>query len=480
MKRFSLLTLIAIFGLTSCSTLEQARRILPFQESDEARQLREQGISPDSEKRISVLLFEQTLAPNAELAGFQIVLPVSYMNDDWPQAGAFPSNAPHHLQGSTALDLKWKKNAGAKSSNKGRVMAPPVIAGKQVYVMDAKGTVRALDRESGRNIWRKKLKSYEQPADKQDRQQFYSGGFRGVADKLRNRSKEGYGGGMAVSGGRLFVTSGHRYMLALDVNTGEEIWRTATPTPMHAAPVFADGRLFAVSQDNELFGFDSESGQIIWTFQGIVEPARILSSSAPAIYGEILVSPFASGELGGFRVQNGRQIWSDSLTRSSGLTALSEINDVAASPVIFDNTVYAISHSGILVAVDLKTGERIWSQQVGGIHMPWVAGNTIFVVSNDGQVAAVSRADGRVIWVQELPAFKNEKKRKKRIAWAGPVLASGNLILVSSRGDVVLLSPQNGEIVKQHKFRDRFFIPPVIAGGVVYLISDKAKLYALQ
>jgi len=480
MKRFFLLSILLSVSLAGCSTLDRARSILPFQESDEAKQLREQGITPEEDKRISVLVFEQSLTADSELAGLRFRLPGSYVNDDWSQTGAYPSHAPQHLQGASKLELLWKVNIGKKSNTKGRIMSPPVIAGKHMFVMDSRGTIRSIELQSGKTVWQKKLKFEEKKAEKQDRQSMFSGGFRGVTDRMRNRTSYAYGGGLAVSGGRVFVSSGYGYAMALDVNTGEEIWQTFTPTPLHAAPSIADGRMFVVSQDGELIAFSMETGAIIWTFQGIVEPARILSSSSAAIYGEIVVAPFASGELGAFRVQNGRSIWNDALTRSAGLTALSELNDVAASPVIFDNTVYAISHSGMLVAINLKNGERLWSRQVGGIHMPWIAGNTIFIITNNGQVAAVSRADGRVIWVREMREFKNMKKRKKRIAWAGPILASDRLLLVSSLGNVVQLSPQTGETINEIKLKDSFFIPPVVAGGVAYLISDKAKVYALQ
>jgi len=480
MKYFSLLLLAAVLGITGCSTLDRARALLPFQESAEAKKLREQGISPDDDRRISVLLFEQNLVSDPALLGSAIALPNSYVNTDWAQTGAFPSHAPQHLQAAPNLDLLWKRDFGRKSDNKGRVMAPPVIAGNRIFTMDGRGAIRAIDLDDGKTVWRKKLKAMPKKADKRDRRNRFSGGFRGLADQLRNRASEGYGGGMAVSGGHLFVTSGFGYAMALDVNTGEEIWQTETPTPLHTAPTIADGRMFVVSQDNEIIALNTTTGEVLCTFQGIVETARILSSSAAAVYGEIVVAPFASGELVAFRVQNGRSIWTDALTRSAGLNALSELNDIAASPVIFDNTVYAISHSGLLAAVDLRTGERQWSKQVGGIHMPWIAGNTIFVLTNDGQVAAVSRADGRVIWVHEMPKFKNEKKRKNRIAWAGPILASDKLLLVSSNGDVVHLSPQTGEELNRRKFRDSFFIAPVVAGGKAYLISNKAKIYALQ
>ncbi|VAV87353.1 Outer membrane protein YfgL, lipoprotein component of the protein assembly complex (forms a complex with YaeT, YfiO, and NlpB) [hydrothermal vent metagenome] len=480
MKRFSILFLVAVLGLGSCSTIGKVRSILPFQESDEEKQLREQGESPDENQRISVLLFEQSLEPDPELVGSVLVLPRPYVNSDWAQSGGFPSHAPQHLQAVDEMKLDWKRKVGKKSDKKGRIMAPPVIAGNRMFVMDARGGIRALDLESGSIIWKIKLKAKRKKADKKDRQGMFSGGFRGVADKMRNRSSEGYGGGLAVSGGRLLITSGFAFATALDVNSGEELWRTETPTPLHTAPSVADGRMFVVSQDDELITLDIETGEILWTFQGIVETARLLSSSSAAIYGEVVVAPFASGELGAFRVQNGRSIWTEALTRSAGLNALSALNDIAANPVVFDNTVYAISHSGLLVAVDLKTGQRLWSRQVGGIHMPWIAGNTLFILTNDAEVAAVSRTTGKVIWMKQMRQYKKIKKRKNRIAWAGPILVSNRLLLVSSRGDVVKLSPQTGEEMDRLKYRDSFFVTPVIAGGKAYIISDNAKVYALQ
>ncbi len=480
MNRFSLFCMIAFLALAGCSTVDKARRLLPFQESQEEKQLREQGITPDEERRVSILLFEQSLSVDTDMAGTSIVLPPEYVNSGWMQTGAFPSHAPQHLTGARAFELAWKKSLGQKSDNKGWVMAPPVIAGKNMYLMDSRGTIRAVSLGDGETLWKRKLKSILREVEEQDRAGRFSGGFRGLVDQLRNSRSEGYGGGLAVSGGVLYVTSGFGYAMALDIKTGDQIWLSQTPTPLHGAPAIADGRLFVVSQDDELFAFSTETGEILWTFQGIVEPARILSSSAPAIYGEIVVAPFASGELGALRVQNGRGIWNGALTRSSGLTSLSELNDIAASPVIFDNAVYAISHSGVLVAIDLRNGQRLWSRQIGGIHMPWIAGDTIFVMTSEGQLAALSRADGKVIWVREMRKFKKMKKRKKRIAWAGPVLVSDHLVLVSSAGDVVQVSPQNGETIKELKFSDKFFIAPIVANGMIYLISDDAKVYALQ
>ncbi len=476
MKRIILALCAVTMGLSACSTVN---KINPFKESEKDKKSK-QGILPDEKRRISVLSYEQGLKKDEAAANLPFLLPPPYVNSDWAQTGAFPSHAPQNLTTGDALKVVWKKSIGSSSGTNGRIVAPPVLAGGRLFVMDARGVVRALDAKTGKPLWRYTIKRKKVVLPKEDRRGRFDAGWRSFLPFRGGNGREGYGGGLAVSGGHLYLVSGQSLAVALDVVTGDEIWRTLTPTPIHSAPTVADGRMFAVTQDDELYAFDIKTGEILWTFQGISEPAKIMAASSPAVYGEVVVAPFASGELVAFRVQNGRTIWTDSLTRTSGLTALSDLNDIAGAPVIFDRTVFAISHSGLLTAINLRTGARLWSRQVGGINMPWLAGDNLFVMTNDGQIAALSRYDGSVRWARDLPRYRKVKKRKDRIAWSGPVLANGKLLLVSSKGKLLKISPETGETLSEKKLGGRFFIAPVIADKSVYLLSDQARLYKLQ
>ena len=480
MKRV-ILGICALMVLVSgCSTVGKAAKILPFVGGNEEKKKAKQGALPDEEQRISILTFEQALQVDENADKAPIVLPSPYVNADWAQTGAFPSHAPQHLSAKGRLEKVWKHGIGKSSYTRGRIVAPPVIAGKTLYVLDAKGTIRAIETETGRTKWKKTVLPERKKIPKEDRRGRFDAGWRGVFRLGFGAAREGYGGGLAISGGRLYLVSGYGLAAALNINTGEELWRTYTPTPIHSTPSIADGRMFAVTQDDELYAFDTDTGEVLWTYQGISEPARILAASSPTVYGEIVVAPFASGELVALRVQNGREMWTESLTRQAGMTALAELNDIAGAPVIFDRTVFAISHSGLLAAVDMRSGTRLWSRQVGGINMPWLAGDNIFVVTNEGQVSALSRHDGRVLWVHDLPRYRKEKKRKGRISWAGPVLAGGKLVLVSSLGNVLQISPQTGEVISEARYKDAFFIAPIIANESLYLLSDSANLYKLR
>ena len=217
-----------------------------------------------------------------------------------------------------------------------------------------------------------------------------------------------------------------------------------------------------------------------WTHQAIAEPARILSASSPAVRGDTVVAPFASGEVVALLAANGRRLWVDALTRAGRLTSLSAINDIAGRPVALDGIVYAASHSGILAAIDQRTGQRIWARGIASTQTPWVAGDTLYVVTIDGELTALERTTGQAFWVTQLRRYDNEEDRKGRIAWTGPLLAGGKLVLASSQGDAVIVNPTTGAVEKTLRVGGPVYIAPVAAGGQVFLLTDEGKLVVIR
>ncbi len=436
--------------LSACSTIANTTdAINPFNDADDAE------ITED-DRRISILALEQTLEASPELQSSTLTLPTPTTLDAWPNEGGSAAHSGGHPLVGPTLSIAWKRSVGEGSSRRSRVNAPPVVGGGRLFAIDGTGRVSALDMTSGSRVWSQRLRS----------------GSR--------RDREARAGGVAYSDDMVFVASGYGFMAALDAASGEEIWRTATSGPMHSAPTVSDGRVFAVSFDSELYALDAASGDVLWTYQSLSEPARILSSSSPAVAGDTVIAPFASGEIAALRVENGRQVWTETLTRTGPMTALAELNDIAGSPVVADGFVYAVSHSGSLGAFDLRTGQRVWAAAAGGIHMPWVAGDAVFVVTSDAQVAAISRVDGRAYWVRQLDRFDNAEKRKGRVSWAGPVLAGGRLVLASSKGNFIELDPGTGETVNGLRLGDPVYVAPIVAGDTVYVMSDDARLIALR
>lgn len=422
----------------------------------------------EEEDRISILAFEETLEADPRYAGRLLELPTAYKNTSWTQPGGEADHTLHHLTAGASFKVAWKADVG-KASERAVLTSPPIAADGKVYVIDAAANVTAYNLETGKEIWRSKL-----TPDIDEK-------FRVREVFTRPRAAEiGFGGGVAFDNGRIYVTSGFGFAAALDAATGKELWRTPTAAPVRTPPTAYRGAVYFVTNTNEFVSLSEETGEKNWSYQSFEESARILSSASPAAAGDLVVAPFSSGEIVAFLTDSGRPVWNDTLAKTTRLTALSSLNDIAGSPVIDRGLTYVVSHAGRLVAIDIRTGERVWEVPVASLQMPWVAGDYIFVISVDAELACVSRADGAVVWVTKLPRYKKEKKRKGRIAWAGPVLAGDNLLLVSTEGDIIKVSAQDGAILDEKEIGGGFIVSPIVADDLIFVLSEEGKLIALR
>lgn len=439
--------------LSVCATLGACSTIGDIFDDDEAEEAEIEANAPARSQRIPILTAEQALSVDPEAAG-PVTLPAPYVNPSWPQTGGAPTHAMQHPDGGT-LQRVWRRSIGDGDGRNSRITAQPVIEGGRLFVMDGSGEISALDAATGERIWRRTLRVEN------------------------DRDRLGFGGGLAVSEGRLYVTSGLGLIAALDPDTGDTIWTLETLVPMHSAPAVGDGRLFAVTDDNLLWAVDAARGERLWSFQGIAEPARLMTSPAAALLNDVVVAPFGSGELTALQVSNGQPIWQESLTRRGRLAPIATLNDVAGSPVIYDDVVYAMSHSGVFVALSLQSGERLWELPVGGVHMPWLAGDTLFVMSSEAQLVAIDRHSGAVRWLTQLPGFENEERRRGKISWAGPTLIGNRLVVISSEGEGRFYDPATGEQVGEFEPGETF-VSPVVADRTLYVLNSEGELSAYR
>ncbi len=444
--------LAAAAAVSACSTMSRVGdAVWPFNDGQTAP-----AATAPQDGRVSVLAIEQQLTPDPALAGQAIVVPAAVQVAEWPQPGGTADNSPPHPSGMATLQRAWRADLGAGSNGRVQIAAPPVIADGVLFFLDADHRVHAVQARDGERLWARALRP--------------QGG----------RDRAARGGGLAAAGGRVFVTTGFGFIAALDAANGQEVWRADAGAPFQSAPTVSGARVYATTNDSELMAFDAGTGDVAWTHQAIAEPARILSASSVAIDGDTLVAPFASGELSALLAANGRRLWSDSLSRSGRLTSLSAINDIAGRPVIDGGVAYAASHSGILAAIDLRTGQRVWARGFASTQTPWVAGDVLYAVSVDGELAAFSRATGGVYWMTQLRRFENQNERKGRVAWVGPIMVGGRLILANSVGDVVSVTAESGQIVANAEVGRPVFIPPIAANDQIYIVSDDARLTVLR
>ncbi|MDV3457589.1 PQQ-binding-like beta-propeller repeat protein [Sphingomonas sp. HF-S4] len=406
-------------------------------------------------ERVPILVSESDVTADKSLAAVDVLLPEAAANDGWRQPGGNAAKSMGHLALGASLSRAWTKDI-AKPSKKERLAASPVVSENKLFVIDTGGVVHALSADTGAELWRAS-----------------------TAEGTDNKGVR-FGGGVSVEGERAFATNGLGDVVALNVADGSVVWRKRPGGPLRGSPSLANGNVYVVTQDNQLFALTQETGEIGWTVSASLETQGVFGVAAPASAQGTVVAGFSSGELNAYRYENGRSLWDVVLSRTSMSTSVSSLSDIDAEPVIDQGRVYAIGQGGRMVAMDIASGNPLWEQTIAGISTPWAAGEWLFVVTDDARLLAIARGTGKIRWMSQLRRFKNEKKSKGPIAWVGPVLAGGKLVLGNSEGEIVFASPTDGSVTSTMDVKEPITLPLTVANNTLYVLDDKGKLSAYR
>lgn len=439
---FRLICLGALLGLCGCHSLFG---------SDESDKNKVQGT------RISVLQQVSKVEVDKDVQGTKIEVAPELATTEWAQSGMTAEHQPQDPAfGMGKTDL-WQTSIGDGSDGDYKLLAQPVVASDRVFTMDSRGTVSATRLKNGDGLW-----SFDTTPE--------------------DRDGEAMGGGLGVDQNTVYATTGFGEVVALDAKTGKAKWRKMVGKPLRSPPALSDGRVFVVTIDNELYALLQATGEILWHHSGIAESATLMGASAPAVSGDSVVVAYSSGEIFNLRAQNGKVAWTDVLAMPAQRGAMPAIADIRGDPVIDKGVVYAVSHSGRMAAINLRTGDRLWDADVGGTNTPVVAENAVFVLSTSSEVVAVTKETGRVIWIKQLQTHEDPKDRDSdKVFWSGPVLAGSRLWLANSLGHLVSLAVTDGsELSNREVFDDPIFIPPVVSDLKMILVSDDADLKVVK
>ena len=178
-------SLLCVLTLAGCADAFVGMSLPSLPKLDDVNPFAEKPV-PLPGKRVSVIQQEKVTS-NLAAADRPIMLPPQQQNDSWSQPGGVANNAPGHLAFAGAGKSAWSADAGTGSSFYGRLTASPIVYDDKVYTLDAAGKVSAFGTSGGAPVWR----ASTTPPNEKD--------------------QEGFGGGLAADGGRIYAGTGFGY-----------------------------------------------------------------------------------------------------------------------------------------------------------------------------------------------------------------------------------------------------------------------------
>ncbi|PLR48224.1 outer membrane protein assembly factor BamB [Chimaeribacter arupi] len=326
----------------------------------------------------------------------------------------------------------------------------PAWQGTTVFAADRHGVVKALDADSGKEIWK---------ADLSEKTGFFSSNRPALLS-----------GGVTASGNHVYVGSERAVVYALNSDDGKIAWQTTVAGEAVSRPVVSDGLVLVHTSNGMLQGLSESDGTVQWTVNLDMPSLSLRGESAPATaFGAAIVGG-DNGRVSAVLMKEGQMIWQQRISQPSGATEIDRLNDVDTSPVVVEGVVYALGYNGNLTALDLRSGQIIWKREVGSVSDFIVDAGRIFVVDQNDRVMALNTQGGVSLWRQSELLHRN---------LTAPVLYNGYLVVGDSEGYLHWLNTDDGRFVAQQKVDSSGFLSaPVVASDKLLIQAKSGDVYA--
>ncbi|MDH5691354.1 MAG: PQQ-binding-like beta-propeller repeat protein, partial [Candidatus Bathyarchaeota archaeon] len=300
-------------------------------------------------------------------------------------------------------------------------------------------------------------------------------------------------------------------------------WRFKTGGGVGSTPVIVEGRVYAGSQDRNIYCIDARDGRLLWNF---TTGARIKSSVAVA-NGKVYVGP-DDGYVYCLDAKNGTRIWK---TYAGGYieAPFKAVTGIRSSPIVVEDRVYVGSLDTNLYCLDADSGDIVWKYKTEGYitSSPAASDGAVYITSQEsssGALYKIDAANGTRIWRSDIPyvivadrgtdlhvsptvaddmVFVAANKQNYYgvnastgdIEWTyvtteGTEGIGGYLVASMAYHDgelyvvdmffITALDANSGEVVWKSWIGTELYTSPTYAGGKVYVTTDRRFVYVLN
>jgi len=232
--------------------------------------------------------------------------------------------------------------------------------------------------------------------------------------------------------------SNNACVIALDKNTGKEIWRNLEDIAAYSAPVIIEKngkKVVVVWTEDSLAGLNPETGEIYWRFPW--KTGSGMSIATPVLYNDhIFVSAFYSGSLLvklGDNYTSAKKVWQRSGESERKTDAL---HCVMNTPVIIDDFIYGVDSYGELRCLEFATGNRVWEDLTAVKKDRWANihfvqnGNKTWMFNEHGELIISELSPVGFKEISRTKIIEPTKEQLPRgVTWSHPAFANKHIFV---------------------------------------------------
>ena len=354
------------------------------------------------------------------------------------------------FEASYTPQIAWQANIGS-GVDKYYSQLLPAADDDAVYVASREGEVKAFNAVTGKQLW--------------------SNDFSGHPSNKLNRSAR-FSGGIHLAPDTLFIGTENAQVLAIDKNTGKLRWLVKVSGEVIASPIYSSGMVVVHTSRGDLIALDSNSGEEVWVLNNKQPKLTLRGSATPSISQGGIIYGRADGFVAAALLSSGQPLWQLPVARPYGATELDRIVDVDMKPIIRNGIIYTLAYNGNLVAIDLLKGQQLWERKYSGYSDIALSGSTLYLSDYRGYLFAIDRTTGNEIWVNKQLTYRNV---------TGVSIANQYIVVGDGEGYLHWIDRDNGQFVaQQYLDSDGLYMQPFESYSYLYLQTRSGKLFAIE
>jgi outer membrane assembly lipoprotein YfgL len=255
------------------------------------------------------------------------------------------------------------------------------------------------------------------------------------------------------------------------LDAGKVAWRKPLAARVTTAPLVAGERVFVLAVDRSVHAFDALDGRKLWTLQRPGDPLTLSQAGVLAPFKDTLVVG-QGPRLAGVDPLRGSVRWEVPVATPRGTNEVERLADLVGPAARFGNVLCARAFQSAVGCVNAERGTLVWAKNSGGTDAVAADDEYVFSADASDRVTAWRTVSGDIAWSIDSLLYH---------ALSAPLSVGKTLVFGDAEGLVHWLSRDKGEaLLRLPTDGSAVVTAPVVSGTTMLVVTRKGGVFAFR
>lgn len=255
------------------------------------------------------------------------------------------------------------------------------------------------------------------------------------------------------------------------LEAGRVLWKKPLGRNVVTAPLVAGERVFVLGVDRSVHAFDAQEGSKLWSMQRPGDPLTLSQAGVLAAFKDTLLVG-QGPRLAALDPLNGNVRYEVAVASPRGTNEVERLADLVGPVARLGDTVCARAFQAAVGCVDAERGALSWTRNVGGNEGVASDGTFVFGADASDRVTAWRVANGEVAWGSDALMYR---------VLGAPLMFGPTIVFGDEEGTVHFLGRDSGKaVLRMATDGSAITAAPVASGNTVLVVTRSGGLFAFR